>query len=266
MAIKRLIDKLVITGKITLLTGMHIGASNDFAPIGAVDSVVVRDPVTHKPIIPGSSLKGKLRTLLARSITKQPILKKHNQDEQVICRLFGASEHEVHGIIPSRLQFWDLILNDTSAKRLKNNTDLQYTEIKFENTIDRTTAVAMPRQLERVPRGAEFDLIIVYDLEYPETDTVNELKKDSKDEEAFKELILDDVSGTPEEDFENVAKAFKLLQLDYMGGSGTRGYGKVKISDLKVEAKNVNDWNTEKLIEKLNEKLKGVEEFALLSV
>lgn len=210
MAINTLKDKLEITGKITLLTGMHIGASSDFAPIGAVDSVVVRDPLTKLPIIPGSSIKGKLRTMLAKTETDGPVLKEHSQDSDEIKRLFGCS---VKPIIQSRLQFYDMKMSN--KPEFENKTDLFLTEIKFENNINRTNAVANPRQIERVPAGAEFGLKIIYNLENLEAKT----EEDS------------------EKDFKNLALALRILELDYIGGSGTRGYGKVEFSGLKVTAK-----------------------------
>ncbi len=203
--INKIYDKLLIKGKLTLLTGMHIGASNDFAPIGAVDSIVVSNPLDKRPIIPGSSLKGKMRTLLARAFSESAVLNYIEQDSPTIQRLFGASKPE---IISARLQFSDLFMNEESVKTLSNKTDLYLTEIKFENTIDRTTAVSNPRQLERVPAGSKFDFVLVYNVEN------------------FEEL---------EEDFKTISTALKLLHMDYIGGSGTRGYGKIKISDFSVE-------------------------------
>lgn len=227
-----IIDKIVITAELKLLTGMHIGKSNDFAPIGAVDSIIVTDPLTKEPIIPGSTLKGKLRTMLAKLETDGSSLKKHNDDNDSIKRLFGATEPE---IIESRLQFYDIFLSN--ADELKNKeTDLLYTEIKFENTINRTTAVANPRQLERVPAGAKFNFKLVYNCE-----------------------IADDCT----EDFENLAKAIKMIQLDYIGGSGTRGYGKVAFSKFNVEAQGLTESSEFIDVNELKEILKDCENYAI---
>lgn len=98
--------KIKITGKLTLVTGLHIGTSGDFSPIGAVDSIVVRDPIKREPIIPGSSLKGKMRSLLARVESNKPWNLDIIEENQVMHRLFGFSGKDV--IIPSRLQFSDL--------------------------------------------------------------------------------------------------------------------------------------------------------------
>ena len=238
-------DKLVITGEITLVTGMHIGASNDFSPIGAVDSVVVRDPLTRQPIIPGSSLKGKMRTLLARTESDSPVLARIENDSLPLCRLFGSSDNKdkSKSMLPARLQFYDLFIMDESKKAFEDKTDLYLTEIKFENTINRTTSVANPRQIERVPAGMKFKLNLVYNLE-----------------------SLEEGSNEVAEDFENIARAFKLLQMDYIGGNGTRGYGRLKFIGLKVEAKNILREETPFDTSEIEDILKGAENFALLSV
>lgn len=227
---KTILDKIIIKAELRLLTGMHIGKSNDFAPIGAVDSVVITDPVTKQPLIPGSTLKGKLRTMLAKLETEGPSLNKHNEDSDIIKRLFGASSPE---IVESRLQFYDIFLNN--AEELENKKmDLAYTEIKFENTINRITAVAMPRQLERVPAGAKFDFKLVYNCE--------------------------DASDL-EEDIENLARALKMIQLDYIGGSGTRGYGKIAFSDFSVECAKLTDNEVD--ISEITNILKDCENYAI---
>lgn len=200
-------DKIIITADMTLITGMHIGASNDFSPIGAVDSVVVKDPLTGKPIVPGSSIKGKLRTIIAKLKSDNYFLpSSHNDDKDEVKELFGSS---ANGIKEARLQFYDLFLKNGEELE-KKNLDLGYTEIKFENTINRINAEANPRQLERVPAGAIFEFKLIYNV--------------IKDE---KEHITDD--------FNLISSGLKALQLDYIGGSGTRGYGKVSFSNFKVK-------------------------------
>ena len=87
--------KFIITGKIKVLTGLHIGTSGDFSAIGAVDNIVIRDIVTNKPINTRLFTKrGKWDILLSRSkynnnstLTMSDI-KKENYE---IKRLFGAS-------------------------------------------------------------------------------------------------------------------------------------------------------------------------------
>lgn len=234
--LKTLIDKISITAELELMTGMHIGSSSDFAPIGAVDSIVVRDPVKKEPIIPGSTLKGKMRTLLVKTETDGPIMNDIKKDAPEIKRLFGSHDPIMH----SRLQFYDLFMTIESVKKIKSkDTDLYLSEIKFENTINRTTAVANPRQIERVPAGAKFKLNLIYNVE-----DIAEAKEDIK----------------------NLTKAFKLLQLDYIGGHGSRGYGRVNISDFNIEKKNLTDKSSQLDIQDLITTLKGAEDNALLPV
>ena len=226
--------KFIITGKIKVLTGLHIGTSGDFSAIGAVDNIVIRDTVTNKPIIPGSSLKGKMRYLLSRakynSTLTMPNIKKESDD---IKRLFGASEP----VVLSRLQFCDMLLREKDYGR-DVEFDLPYTEIKYENTIDRGTGIANPRQQERVPAGSEFDFRLIYNIE----NTVN-MKKEVKC------------------DFENILLMFELLEDDYLGGHGTRGYGRVKFEDLKLIEK-VYIKENENNIEDLKLEIENIENYS----
>lgn len=196
--------KIQIKGKIEVLTGMHIGGSSAFAAIGAVDSPVIKDVLSGCPMIPGSSLKGKMRTLLAKEYNES-VADKPDQDCERIKRVFGSAEK--NHIKKSRIQISDMILSNADELRNKGLNSL--TEVKFENTINRATAVANPRQIERVVRGSEFDLDILYEVDN-----------------------MDDLY----EDIELIAEAFKMLQFDYLGGNGSRGYGKVKFTNLHAKA------------------------------
>lgn len=197
--------KFEITGTIEVLTGMHIGGSKEFSAIGAVDSPVMRDVKTNDPFIPGSSIKGKLRFLLQEKYRKE-ITKTHNDDVELVCRIFGSgSTKENTNPQMSRLYFSDAFL--TNKDYFKSIGINEVTEVKFENSIDRFTSVANPRQIERVIRGSEFGLNIIYNGE--------------KDEDI-------------EEDLGYLKEAFELLKYSALGGSGSRGYGRVKIKDLKI--------------------------------
>ena len=197
--------KLEITGIMDVVTGLHIGGSGAFAAIGAVDSPVIRDALTNEPIIPGSSLKGKLRTLLAKKYNEQ-VASVPDNDAECIRRLFGAANGNNGKVMAGKLIFSDMFLlnKEDFAKR-----DIRATEVKFENSISRTTAVANPRQIERVVRGAKFGLDLIYEA----------------DDEA---KLLDDMAL--------LADGLRFLQYDYLGGSGSRGYGKVHFSELNADA------------------------------
>ena len=191
--------KLIIRCELEVLTGMHIGGTDIFSAIGAVDSPVIRDSHSGLPIVPGSSLKGKLRALLAQSLNERTV-SDHNSDDERILRLFGSSKP----IRASRLQFSDCFM--TNADKLKN---VGVTEIKSENTISRADSTANPRQIERVIPGALFDVVITYN--YTDADEADE-------------------------DLRLLAKAMKLLEVDYLGGHGSRGSGRVKLKNFSVDS------------------------------
>ena len=194
--------KTEITGTIESVTGMHIGGSSEFAAIGAVDAPVIKDVKTNYPMIPGSSLKGKLRSLLARQYNKERIVSTPNDDDERILRLFGSSDKKLRR---SRLIFSDMVMEN--AEELQE-AGVPRTEIKFENTINRISAVANPRQIERSVRGGKYTLNLIYNAE----------EKD--------EII---------EDMQTLRDGIRLLEYDYLGGHGSRGYGKVKIYDIDLE-------------------------------
>jgi CRISPR-associated protein Csm3 len=195
--------KIKIQGTIEVKTGLHIGGDDSFSAIGAIDSPVVRDPLSRLPIIPGSSLKGKMRSLLAREMGSVPQAKTKGfeNDCDEIKRLFGATSN-ADGTAQeiARLQFSDCFL--------LNAADLpQIAETKFENTIDRLTGEANPRQIERVIRGAEFGFELIYN-------------------------VLEE--SEVESDFANIKSAINLLENDYLGGGGTRGNGRIVFKNLEA--------------------------------
>ncbi|MBI6546257.1 MAG: type III-A CRISPR-associated RAMP protein Csm3 [Cyanobacteria bacterium NC_groundwater_1444_Ag_S-0.65um_54_12] len=243
-AIPILLDKMILSGELKLLTGMHIGAGKEFSAIGAVDLTVVRDPLSRKPIVPGSSLKGKLRSLLVRSrlAPGETMPRTPSKDPEPIRRSFGCSEP----VVSARLQFCDAFLTkDSYAELAAKDLDLFLTEIKFENTINRYTAVANPRQIERVPAGSVFSLKIVYNLE-----VISEAK----------------------EDLSGLIEGLQILQFDYLGGHGSRGYGRIKFDNLQLERKGLRKLDQretdqiESLLKELNDELSKVSDHALLSV
>lgn len=216
--------KIKISGEILVKTGMHIGGSSAFAAIGAVDSPVLRDVRTNLPMIPGSSLKGKMRSLLAKEFNSAVV--EPDQDHERIIRLFGAAKNRLKR---SRVLFSDMVL--ANEMELREAGLQSMTEVKFENSISRATAVANPRQIERAVRGSVFELELIYEVE----------------EEA--EVL---------EDMETLAEGIRLLQYDYLGGNGSRGYGKIEFQ--KLSAKTVVGQMDEKIIEQCNQILGTVTE------
>lgn len=197
-----MLAKIEISGTLEVVTGMHIGGSSAFSAIGAVDSPVVKDTRTNQPMIPGSSLKGKMRSLLAKRYNEFKA-EKPDDDAECLTDLFGSAKKGQ--VKTSRLLFTDMFLENMDELKRAGLTGA--TEVKFENSISRATAVANPRQIERVVRGAVFPLQLIYEVE---------------DEE---KMISD---------FKILKEGFELLEYDYLGGNGSRGYGRVKIVDLEA--------------------------------
>ncbi len=222
---ENMLGKVVIKGKIRLKTGLHIGAQRETMEIGGIDNPVIKDPITGLPYIPGSSLKGKLRSLLekAKNAEQPPEKRGRGEDkfynrqikggrgevwihacdksyEEVknceVCRLFGTSGRNGDNH-PARVLVRDAFL----TKEFENRWD-EVVEIKYETAIDRLTSAANPRPMERIPPGVEFKFEIVYNVE------------DEK---------------TKKQDLKNLFSAMRLLEDDYLGGAGSRGYGKVEI-------------------------------------
>jgi len=226
----KLLGKVIISGKVVAMTGLHIGGAQGSIEIGGVDNAVIRD-ADGRPYIPGSSLKGKLRSLLERHegyLTASSLVYQKKGDKPIrihicdtpecpVCLLFGrnAGEYQladdskkisIVNVTPTRLQVRDAELIPESLGHLKDRLDLEYTEVKFENSLDRFTSAANPRQTERVPRGAEFKFEIVLTI----------LREEDKD--LLSKLLT----------------AMRLLEDDCLGGGGSRGYGRVAFREVKV--------------------------------
>jgi CRISPR-associated protein Csm3 len=217
---KPLLGKVIFSGTIRCRTGLHIGGSEAELAIGGIDSYVIKDPLTRQPYIPGSSLKGKMRSLMERFLGKDfnrrggAGIFRHecNDSDCPVCRLFGATKGGQDGEnMPARILVRDAFLTEQSAALLQEmELGLGYTEWKTENGLDRVTCHAMPRTLERVPAGAVFGFEIVYNVEN---------------------------QGHLVEDIGNILNALHLVEDDYIGKGGTRGNGRIDISLEAVEAR-----------------------------
>ncbi|WP_019990107.1 type III-A CRISPR-associated RAMP protein Csm3 [Rudanella lutea] len=228
----KLHKKLIITGRMTLLTGLHIGDSKDNVEIGGVDNPVVRRKDNNEPYIPGSSLKGKLRSLLevalgeginAKGETSFDYDNYRTETGKILARLFGSAGDNG---TPARIQVRDAYLTREWAKLLYDSefTDMPYTEVKFENRIDRIKGTAEhPRQTERIPAGAEFEVQFVVNIITPTT---------KKGEDGKPALIPADEQESLANKYEKeflalLEDGIRLLEDDYLGGSGSRGYGQI---------------------------------------
>jgi len=202
--------KLIIKGKIKVVTGLHIGGSSSSMEIGALDQNNVIKTANGIPYIPGSSLKGKLRNMLAKAIGSNEAGSKEEQTYE-IDKIFGVGAKDSKGNGEALLRVRDADLDTESVEDFE--MDFEYSEVKYENTINRITGEANPRPLERVPAGAIFNFEMIYDC-FDETKEIEHLQ--------------------------TLAFAMKMLQYDSLGGSGTRGSGKIKFKNIKVSKAVIN--------------------------
>lgn len=241
----QLVGQVVFAFYIKTETGLHIGAGATGIGIGTVENTVVRDPVTNMPYIPGSSLKGKMRSLAERyykkplnqeigntrihscgaeykrdELLKDEELMKQTLTEFInceICPLFGVPGERPFSQ-PTRLIVRDFPLSKESADELERlETDLPFTEVKIEISVDRITSQANPRHIERVPPGVKFGPgEMIYSI-YKAPGW-----KLSRDFELINNTLL---------------TSMDLLEKDYLGGMGSRGYGKVAFKDIVVSVR-----------------------------
>jgi CRISPR-associated protein Csm3 len=222
---------LILESDLHCETGLHIGAGKGQLEIGGADNPVVKDAF-GRPYVPGSSLRGRLRSLLEQSSglatpgdmvylsrRKGQEVRIHQSDrpDDEICLMFGrgsgrmerASGEALDGTFntPSRLTVYDAPLDpDSITPQMRENLDDELTEVKSENAIDRITSQANPRTLERVPAGARFRIRIVLDVLSP-------------DDRALLARLLE---------------GMRLLEDDALGGGGSRGSGRVRFANLKL--------------------------------
>ncbi len=228
-----LYGRVFIEATIEAKTGLHIGGSGSDLEIGGLDKEVIRNPLTKKPYIPGSSLRGKMRSQMEK-LLGLPQNRKIGQvtihtcaDESEfrkngscpVCTVFGVPaemDYDNH----TRLVVRDAELTEDSAQKLADaRTDLLYAELKTEVAIDRVTSAATPRTMERVPAGAEFGPT---------------------------ELVFSIYGAADYDRLKTVIDALQLVEDDYLGGSGSRGYGKVEFTNIKVYARNGDDYSDKK--------------------
>ena len=214
---EKLVKKIKIQTSITLVTGLHIGGSSENVEIGGIDNPVIKLATReNQPYIPGSSLKGKMRCLLEQAAGASQV----GMNSEVN-NLFGITENKnlKTDNQPSKLIVRDAMLTEESKESLLacNSLDMPYTENKWENVIDRTKGVAEhPRQSERVPAGAVFNAEFILNI------------WDDDNEEELMALF---------------EKGIRLLENDYLGGSGSRGYGQIKFGEMKKTALSEdNNW------------------------
>ncbi len=227
----KLIGKLILEGEMLCQTGLHVGAGKGSLEIGGSDNPVVKDAF-GRPYVPGSSLRGKIRSLLEQSsglaVPSELVFLSRRKGQEVrihqsdrpddeICLLFGRNPGRMERVqgealdttlaTPARLAVFDAPLDvDSITPQMRENLDDELTEVKSENAIDRITSQANPRTLERVPAGARFRVRFIMDVLCDE------------DAPLFGQLV----------------QGLRLLEDDALGGGGSRGSGRVRLSNLKL--------------------------------
>lgn len=210
--------RIFLNFEIHTRTGLHIGGSPGTLAIGNVDNPVIRDPLSGEPYIPGSSLRGKMRSQqekqmgkpqnneIGRQVKIHTCKRPEDYATCQLCRTFGIPGEYPHSET-SRLIVRDAFLTpDSRAELSRVRTDLPFTEVKWEAAIDRVTSAATPRQQERVPAGAVFSGALTFSL-YTDQD-----------------IRL----------FQHVLDALQLVEEDYLGGQGARGSGQVVFRKLDL--------------------------------
>lgn len=225
----QLYGRIILKAEVEALSGLHIGGSSSGMEIGGVDKAVIRNPLDNRPYIPGSSLRGKMRSQVEKKLglpQNQRIAQirihtcKNEADYRrnggcPVCHVFGIpAEQDFSG--PTRLVVRDIALSDASAQALdKANTELRFAELKTEVAIDRVTSAATPRTLERVPAGAIF---------------------------APAELVFAVYGSDDFQRFKLILEALQLVEDDYLGGGGSRGSGKVRFQNIHLTARSRQDY------------------------
>lgn len=237
----KLLGKYLLTGKIAVVTGLHIGGSTVSLEIGGLDNPVIKDPLTDVPIIPGSSLKGKLRSLTEWRfglIERHPkhggyqayscdILQNKPSDENrnkwdkalILARLYGpATDNSTVRAKagPTRLTVRDAFLTEESQRFLQEILGQgSFTEVKTENALDRVTSEANPRPVERVPAGSQFNLSLILDI--------------------FE-------AGEGKALWQTLFTALSMLEHSSLGGGGSRGSGQVKFEEIQITWRSADDY------------------------
>ncbi|AAB85569.1 type III-A CRISPR-associated RAMP protein Csm3 [Methanothermobacter thermautotrophicus] len=218
----------IITGEILCRTGLHIGVSKDSIEIGGSDNPIIRDPVTRLPYIPGSSIKGKMRSLLELELDRVSNGGPCKCGKCEICRVFGSAADSSSSSGPTRTDsssssgptriiVRDAFPTDETVEEWKESSEVvEGAELKYENNLNRITSMANPRNQERVPRGSKFGF----------------------------EIIVSEYDGDSD-NLRIVLEGLRLLEDSYLGGSGTRGYGKIEFKNIKIRERPVEYYRGE---------------------
>jgi len=213
--------KYIIEADLHLVTALHIGGTEEGFEIGGMDNPVIKDSMTDIPYIPGSSLKGKIRSMLEWAYDL--VIPENKKGERKagptqdtssdVGIVFGiaAEAHKGDQLPgPTRLTVCDAYPDKTQIEKWETYMgDGIYTELKTENSIDRLTSAANPRPMERVPAKSVFKTKFIFDV--------------------YHEL-----------DFDRLKVLFEgmmLLEDSTLGGGGSRGSGRVEFKNIMITSR-----------------------------
>ena len=202
-----------VSGVLTIKSGLSIGGSKEGLGVDTKDNPIIRNPLSNKPYIPGSSIKGKMRSLFEQyGLAKGGSFPcKCGRKECVVCTLFGAHMNVKGESGTPRLMFRDSML----APEFEDLFDEEIVEIKTETMIDRNTGTAATGSLrtkERIAAGVKFNYSI--DILVFENDNENKL-------------------------VEYVKQGLKFIELTGLGSKISAGYGQIDfdIENIKITKK-----------------------------
>jgi len=214
---RKLVKHICVNAKLVCKTGLHIGGTEAGMGIGSAEGPVIKD-ARGVPYIPGSSLKGKMRSMLEykykRGEDGSPCGCGRDLNICPVCTIFGPHKSKGgHELGPTRIIVRDAFLSEKSLKdwEAARSEGKDFTETKTETMIDRNTGMAYGKSLhrqERVNAGTEFQLSVTLRI------------FDGDSEARITELVKEGID---------------LINKDYLGGSGTRGYGWVEVKDIEVK-------------------------------
>lgn len=211
-------ENYIINGLIICESALHIGNSNDNFDIGGSENPIIKDAITNLPYIPGSSLKGKLRVLLELNdpTSSKSVCTNGGKPSNSICiatQIFGISMYKTNDMekilwkFPTRIIVRDAYPTEDTINFWDESEEIwNGVELKYENSVNRINANSFPRNIERVPKGSKFNFEIIFSV----------------------------YEGDNEKNFLELLKSMKLLEDNYLGGSGTRGFGKIRFSDITI--------------------------------
>jgi len=260
--------KIRVRGHLITLTGLHVGGSDVGLKVGGADKVVVKDPKTGRPYIPGSTIKGKMRCLLEKAgfccpddltLARQYHYRHAGKPQWascscgtcVVCQLFGvaaevASDRRSHGAPTNAGQAGT---DASNAEKANTGTSNGETANKDTSTPIRCVGRLIFRDA-RLSEESARDMENWRYLSAPYLEVKTEVSIDRLTSAAnprnFErvpagarfdfEVVLDVMSGDNETEYLRILfQGFQLLANDYLGGQGTRGYGAVQIAVNTIE-------------------------------